>query len=35
LNDNIVSLSKQTCEQISALRRDVVSYQFALLGHGA
>jgi hypothetical protein len=35
LNDNIVSLSEETCAQIAALRRDVVSYQSAVLGHRA
>lgn len=35
LNDNIVSLSEETCELIAALRRDVASYQSAVLGHGA
>jgi hypothetical protein len=31
LKDNIVSLSKETCEQIDAMRRDVVSFQSAVL----
>jgi hypothetical protein len=33
LNENIVSLCQETCEQIAAMRRDVVSYQSAVLGH--